>query len=200
MRDFESLGTIRPPVFVHLLEVYSGQAVVAWQGRIERQLLKSIGEYEAAKNSAYVDKLREYLKVWRDNTLSGSINVEVVHALLTATEMLSVDGWKLQNYFSNLRDELRRLQASVEELPAQPPEEEYDAMRQAAGAAAPSQPFGSEETPTSGTEPQPGSEPPAGGAAPEGAQEPLEGTVPNPEGGAASAPTGPQERSAGGLG
>jgi len=118
MRDYESYvyGGDRRPVL--LGEMYSGQDIVAWHGRIERQLMDNIEEYEAAKNPGYSDKLRAFLvDVWRLHPITGSINVETLDALLTAAGVLAVDPWKMQNYFSNLRDQLRKLKASVEELP-----------------------------------------------------------------------------------
>lgn len=116
IRDYESFQFVsrRAPT---LLEYYSGQEVVSWQGRIERQLMDDIEEYEAARNPGYADKLRAFLQAWRQHYIGGSINVETIDALLTATEVLAVDPWKMQNYFSNLRDQLRKLKASVEELP-----------------------------------------------------------------------------------
>ena len=116
LHDYESFAYVfgHP---VQLSEAYSGQAVVSWQGRIERQLIKHIEEYEAARNPGYADKLRAFLQMWRQHQLTGSLNVETIDALSSATEVLGVDPWKLQTYFSNLRDQLRKLKASVEELP-----------------------------------------------------------------------------------
>ena len=116
IRDYDSYQYLfEAPT--RLEELYSGQEVVAWQGRIERQLIKHIEEYEAARNPGYADKLRSYLQIWRQHQLTGSLNIETIDALSAATEVLGVDPWKLQTYFSNLRDNLRRLKASVEELP-----------------------------------------------------------------------------------
>ena len=114
--DYESWGMLgcKPQL---LGEYYSGQETVDWQGRIERQLIKHIEEYEAAHNTGYADKLRAFMQMWRQHPLTGSLNVETIDALSSATEVLAVDPWKLQNYFSNLRDNLRKLTASVEELP-----------------------------------------------------------------------------------
>jgi hypothetical protein len=151
--DYESFAYFfeAPP---RLDEMYSGQEVVAWQGRIERQLIKHIEEYEAARNPGYADKLRAFLQTWRQHQLTGSLNVETIDALLASCEVLGVDPWKLQTYFSNLRDNLRQLKASVEQLPV-------DAYSAARGSGAP--PFAEPPPPSGGA---PAEEQPAGGEAP----------------------------------
>lgn len=101
-------------------EAFSGTSVVAWQGRIERQLGDMINEYEESNNPGYVDKLRAILNAWRANPLTGSVNVETVQALLGPIELAAVDSWKLQDYFSKLKDSLKVLTASLEELPPMP--------------------------------------------------------------------------------
>jgi hypothetical protein len=105
-----------------LWESRLGTDIVDWQGTIERQIVKKIEEYEESKNPDYANKLREYLKVWRANTLTGSVNVETLNVLLSATDMLAVDGWKQSDYFSNLRDRIRVLKAEAEQLPPVPDE------------------------------------------------------------------------------
>lgn len=154
MRDhnmWEWAGWKAPPV----CEAYQGQEIVAWHGRIERQLMDDIEEYEAARNPGYADKLRAFLQSWRQHQITGSINVETLDALLTAAEVLAVDPWKMQNYFSNLRDQLRKLKASVEELPV----DAFSAARES-----PAPPMG----PPPGPEPEPegaaGGGPAGGGA------------------------------------
>jgi hypothetical protein len=117
IRDYESFEYWPRGTKPVLLEVYSGQEIVGWHGRIERQIMDDIEEYEAARNPGYADKLRAFLQIWRQHPLTGSINVETVDSLLSATEFAAVDPWKMQKYFSNLRDQLRMLKASVEELP-----------------------------------------------------------------------------------
>ena len=111
-------NTSRPP----LLEAWAGTDVVGWQGTIERQLNNRVSEYEQAKNNDYATKLREYLRIWRDNPFTGSVNIETVNTLLSAADVLAVDGWKLNNYFSELRDNLRKLKAAAEQLPPIPTE------------------------------------------------------------------------------
>lgn len=98
-------------------EAFKGTQIVAWQGKIERQLQAMVSENTEARNHAYADKLRAYLELWRANPLNGSINVETIQSLLSGAEVPAVDDWRYNNYFSNLRDKLRELKASVEELP-----------------------------------------------------------------------------------
>lgn len=116
--DYESFGVhnmaIRQPV---LLEQYSGAAVVGWHGKIERQLVNLLDDAEKGRNFVYADKLREFLRIWRQNEITGSINRETLDTLKAASDVLSVDNWNLQSYFSSLRDQLRILVASEEELP-----------------------------------------------------------------------------------
>lgn len=117
--DFETLGLMYQalPTAPAVLEAYSGAEIVQWHGNIERQIMKMISTYEAARNEAYTTKLQQFLRIWRDYQLTGSLNRETLQALSTATDILAVDNWHLQNYFSNLRDRLRTLIASEEELP-----------------------------------------------------------------------------------
>lgn len=111
-----------------LTEGYSGTAVVQWHGNIERQLIDKIEKSETNRNQAYADKLREFLKIWRENEITGSINREQVDVLVAAAKVLAVDPWNYSNYFSNLRDQLRKLIAAAEELPALPQGDENGAM------------------------------------------------------------------------
>lgn len=116
--DYESYGTLnlstRQPV---LLEQFSGAAVVGWHGKIERQLVNLLDDAEKGRNFVYGDKLREFLRIWRQNEITGSINRETLDTLKAASDVLAVDNWNLQSYFSSLRDQLRILVASEEELP-----------------------------------------------------------------------------------
>lgn len=119
MRTFEDFiftsqpGAARPMT----LEGFQGTSIVAWQGDIERQLAQMADEYREAKNLDYANKLEAYLRIWRGSPLTGSVNVETIESLLTAADVLAADSWKLGNYFSHLRDNLRVLKASSEELP-----------------------------------------------------------------------------------
>lgn len=122
--DYETLGLMHAQAlaaFPPVIESYMGSDIVVWQGNIERQIEKFISTYNANRNQAYVDKLREFLAVWRKNQITGSMNQETIAALENVAQILAVDNWQLSNYFSNLRDRLRTLQASEEELPRQIP-------------------------------------------------------------------------------
>jgi hypothetical protein len=117
--DYESMGrqldfTQRSPA---LLEAYSGTSIVQWYGNIERQLGGLLDDAEKGRNWAYADKVREFLRIWRDNEITGSLNRETLDILKSAADVLAVDSWNLKNYYSNLRDQLRKLIASEEELP-----------------------------------------------------------------------------------
>jgi hypothetical protein len=118
MYDLESLSFVqaqaRKPA---LLEYYRGTDIVGWWGKIEKQIQKYVDEASEARNYTYADKLREFLKTWREHELTGSINIETVEALIAASAQVAVDPWIYRDYFSVLRDQLRRLKASVEELP-----------------------------------------------------------------------------------
>jgi len=159
--SYEDLAHIGGASRPELLEAYKGADIVAWHGKVERQLSKFIDDYVAAANPAYVDKLREFLKIWRENEITGSINREDIETLLSATEMLAVDTWRLRDYFSNLRDQLRRLRASVEELPTLPDDSEYSSMRGAVRDVPPTQMFGPEKKAKPSTPAANGAEAPA---------------------------------------
>lgn len=101
----------------YIPEAYTGTSIVQWYGNIERQLTRMLEENEASRNFVYADKLRQFIKTWRENEVTGSLNRDTLMILKTASEQLSVDAWNLANYFSNLRDQLRKLLASEEQLP-----------------------------------------------------------------------------------
>lgn len=180
--DYESMGYIRfnnrEP---ELCETYSGTSIVQWHGRIERQLINHLADAEKGRNFPYADKLREFLKIWRSNEISGSINRETLEVLKSAADMLSVDTWDMASYFSSLRDQLRVLLASEEELPRGIDMNQNDPFAGGGGGgggAPPMSPaFGAEEEPPPG-----GEEVPPGG--PEGVPPPgTEGGEPGgPEG------------------
>lgn len=154
--DYANLGfnsSRRPRPW--LLEAFRGTAIVGWQGKIERQLDDFAAEAVEARNNVYADKIRAYLALWRANPLNGSINVETIETLLAASEVPAVDDWRFSDYFSNLRDQLRKLKASVEELPmgeVVPPDGR-------APSSSPPSSFGPSETPPPGTPPGPETEP-----------------------------------------
>lgn len=106
-----------------LLENYRGTSVVGWYGNIERQLVDLVDDFKKSKNSDEQVKVETFLSTWRAHRLTGSINVEDITALEAAAAQLAVDRWKAANYFSHLRDQLRVLQASEEELPREEPPE-----------------------------------------------------------------------------
>ena len=101
----------------YIPEAYAGTAIVQWYGNIERQLTRMLEENEAARNFVYADKIRTFLKTWREHEITGSLNRDSIEILKGATEQLAVDPWNHGNYFSNLRDQLRKLLASEEQLP-----------------------------------------------------------------------------------
>jgi len=101
----------------YVAEAFDGTKIVQWYGNIERQLTRMLEENEAARNFVYADKLRTFLKTWRENEITGSMNRETLQILKATTEQLAVEPWNLGNYFSNLRDQVRKLIASEEQLP-----------------------------------------------------------------------------------
>jgi hypothetical protein len=116
--DYESMGfldlsTRRPEIF----ESFAGTSIVKWQGNIEGQIVNLLSDAEKGRNYAYADKLREFLKIWRSNEITGSINRETLEILKSAADILSVDQWNLNTYFRSLKDQLRVLIASEEQLP-----------------------------------------------------------------------------------
>ena len=116
--DYESYGTFdwnrQSPL---LLEVYSGTSIVQWYGNIERQLGRLLDDAEKGRNWPYAEKIRKFREIWRENEITGSMNRETLDVLKTGSDVLGVDNWNLSNYFSTLRDQLRKLIASEEELP-----------------------------------------------------------------------------------
>jgi hypothetical protein len=102
-----------PPV----LEALRGTQVVEWYGRIERQLVDMVNRFQTSRNFDSKAKAQAYLDIWRQNQLTGSINVDTINALLSAADILGVDSWGESNYFASLRDKLRMLKAGQEELP-----------------------------------------------------------------------------------
>jgi hypothetical protein len=168
--DYESWGRFQHPETCDLLEAFSGVSAVSWYGGIERQLVGMEQTYKSARNEPYAVKIHEFLQTWRDNEITGSINRETIEVLQAACAQLAVDPWKLANYFSNLRDQLRKLLASMEEIP-------LDNMVQAQPRrrkAGPPNSFGARKAPAPM---QTGGEPGVDGAAP---GEPGDAEVPPP--------------------
>lgn len=115
--DWGSVSAANQVAKPEIMEAFSGTDIVAWYGRIEQQIDRMVEENETRRNHVYANKLREFLKQWRENEITGSMNMETVNALKAAAEILAVDSWDLKGYFSALRDSLRKLKASEEELP-----------------------------------------------------------------------------------
>lgn len=170
--DYESLGVIDfNQGKAVILEQYSGTSIVAWHGKIERQLVGLLQDAEKARNFVYADKIREFLKSWREHELTGSINRETIEALEAAARMLSVDSWNLSSYFSSLGTQLKVLKASEEQLPRGMDMDQNEPFAGTSGGgrgAPPMAPaFGpEEEAPPGGMGGGPGG---GGGAGPEGA-------------------------------
>jgi len=157
-------------------EAYDGTKIVQWYGNIERQLTRMLEENEAARNFVYADKLRTYLKTWRENEITGSMNRETLQILKAATDQLAVEPWNLGNYFSNLRDQIRKLVASEEQLPRVATEPGEKMPGPGAGAPGGAMPPLSPEFGPEGETPGPGAAE-AGGLTPEegGPEEPRPG-------------------------
>ena len=168
MRSFQSYEDMAAVTdsSLYLPEAYQGDRIIQWAGNIERQLSRMMEENEASRNFVYADKLRQFIKTWRENEITGSLNRDVLVVLKTATEQLAVDNWNLGNYFSNLRDQLRKLIASEEQLPRVDTEQDDKMAGPGGGAPRSSTPplvpeFGPEKE-------EPGEEAaPAGGNPPE---------------------------------
>ena len=141
VHDYESLWRIHSPAVQ--CEAFRGVDVVRWHSQVERSLVDFIEKYEGARNAPYVDKLRVFLKQWRDNRLDGSINRETIELLLKPAEILAVDKWNLDRFFMGVRDGLYVLIASEEELPRLPAENSRPAPKAAGGRLSD---FGPEKT------------------------------------------------------
>lgn len=147
--DYESMGMVGPaehrePV---LLEAYSGSSIVSWYGMIEDQLQRMLDDQEASRNFENADRIRAFLNTWRENEITGSINIDELEPLKAAAEQQSAVKWPLRNYFSSLRNQLRKLIASEEELPRGIDTNQIDPMAGGLGRGAPpmSPDFGPEE-------------------------------------------------------
>ncbi len=163
-QDYESMAIAGIRLCSSIAETYSGTDIVQWHGRIERQLLNLLDDAEKSRNYPYADKVREFLKIWRANEITGSINRETLETLKSATDVLAVDTWNLSSYFSGLRDSLRTLIASEEELPRgvdMNQNDPYAGMPRGGGGGLPMAPaFGAEEEKPGALEepPPPGAE------------------------------------------
>lgn len=204
--DYETMGYIdwrqRQPEALN--EAFSGTAVVGWSGKIERQLVNMLQDAEKGRNYVYADKLREFLKIWRANEITGSLNRETIEILKAAADILAVDQWDMAAYFGSLKDQLKILIASEEQLPRgmeEPGNEPMAGGGGGGGGAPPMNPaFGpGEEAPPGGAGAggvEGGPEGAAGAGGPEGAgaapgEEPLPGEEEAP--GAAPGAPAPEE-------
>jgi hypothetical protein len=141
-----------------VVEAYKGQAVVSWYGNIERQLIALVDKYRNNRQPEDAAKVEQFLITWRRNEISGSINRSTIEKLEAAAAQLAVDGWKSQTYFSSLRDQLRKLIASEEELPrlpdnGRPPRREAPTGMLGAQEKQPAEPLPAEVNPPGGTPP-----------------------------------------------
>ena len=162
-----------------LAETYSGVDIIKWHGRITDQLVQMVEEAEKGRNFPYADKAREFLKTWRENEITGSINRETLEVLKAAADMLAVDNWNFRSYFSSLATQLKVLIGSEEQLPRDVDMSQNEPLAGTGGAgrgAPPMSPtFGpegkEEETPPGET--PPGELPPGAEGAPPGEGGPV---------------------------
>lgn len=161
LHSFEDWSIMASRQTTYVPEAYSGTSIVQWYGNIERQLSRMLDENEAIRQYSYADKIREFLKIWRTNEITGSLNRETIEVLNSAAQVLAVDTWNLADYFSNLRDQLRKLLASQEELPTVPMDN--NDMRGGGGPGRGGMP---PLRPEFGTEKETGLNPEGGGEAP----------------------------------
>jgi hypothetical protein len=147
--DYESMSTVGQAENLQpvLLEAYSGASIVAWYGTIEDQLQRMLDDQEASRNFENADRIRAFLNTWRDNAITGSINIDELEPLKAASEQQASAKWPMRNYFSSLRNQLRKLIASEEELPRGIDTNQVDPMAGGLGRGAPpmSPDFGPEE-------------------------------------------------------
>jgi len=147
--DYESMGTVAnlEPMLPPLVEAYSGSSIVSWYGMIEDQLQRMLDDQEASRNFENADRIRAFLNTWREHEVTGSINIEEVDALKAAADQQASVKWPLRNYFSSLRNQLRKLVASEEELPRGIDPNQTDPMSAGLGGGAPpmSPDFGPDE-------------------------------------------------------
>ena len=161
---------------VNLLEQFSGTDIVEWWHKIYDQLIKQEQEADKARNFTYVDKLRSFRKVWQDNKIDGSINVDPLNALYSAASVLGADTWNLASYFRTLATSLDVVIQSEQQLPRGVDMSQNEPMLNpggGGGGAPPMSPaFGPDEEPPPGAE---GGEGGLGGAGGGGGGAPMTG-------------------------
>src|SRR5579864_8825440 len=86
--DYESMGALQSieNVEVPILETISGPAIVSWYSMIEDFLQRKLDDQEAARNHENADRLRAFLNTWRENELTGSVNIDDLKPLKAAAE------------------------------------------------------------------------------------------------------------------
>lgn len=176
VHDYESLGAI-PPVEsleVPVLESLSGSQVVSWYTMIEDFLQKQLDNQEAARNRENADRLRAFLNTWRDNELTGSINIDDLKVLKAATEQAAAVKSSLRTIFTSLLRNLRKLIADEEQLPRGVDTDAVNPMAGGLGRGAP--PMSPDFGPEQGMPGMPGEEGTEPGA--EGTEE--GGQIPEP--------------------
>lgn len=139
-----------------LLEAFNGPSVVRWYNTIKFKLAEMIRKQEANRNEPYAKLLREYYKLWVENPITGSLNVETFQMLKTgkvtpdeergypvkggglgAADKLASMDWDLASYFQGLSSSLDVLIADAE-VPAGEGEGEINApMAGGAGSSMP---------------------------------------------------------------
>lgn len=140
------VAVLPDPEVAPINEAFRGQDIVVWYGGIERQLISLVDKYRNSKQFEDASKVEQYLITWRRHQITGSINRSSIESLESAAAQLAVDGWKSQNYFSALRDQLRKLVASEEELPRLPDDSVANELPTGGGRRRPSTMFGGSET------------------------------------------------------
>lgn len=118
IRDYDYIAHVGAMAFKPaVLEAYAGADIVQWWGNILHQLGDMKIRAEETGNDEYVGLLSRFIRTWQENELNGSVNIEDVRSLKTASEWAGALQWNFSNYFQSLANWLRRLQASIEQLP-----------------------------------------------------------------------------------
>jgi hypothetical protein len=115
--DYEDVGYLSLKPFPKIAEAFRGSDIVVWHGTIERQLVDLVEKYRSEKNTPDASKVDQFLQTWRAHKITGSLNIDEIIPLETASAQLAVDVWKSATYFGSLRDRLRQIIASEQELP-----------------------------------------------------------------------------------
>lgn len=176
MRSYEDLMYRKPvasePANIERLgEAYRAADMVTWYGRIERQITDMLDAARDDNNVQSIDFLNTVRGKWLDHPIDANMNIEDLEALETAVSWPAKIEWQHKKYFSVLKDQLRRVLASTQELPTVPMDQGKGGKGQPGGARAsasvknfeaPSQQFGQEEVPGEGE-----AQPEGGGDTPE---------------------------------